>query len=60
MRLRQQGFTSMEICVVLIVVIAALMTMWRPLVGAISGRWKQTGDTFGSGLQYEPNRTVIQ
>lgn len=54
------GWTTLELCVLWIAAMTALVAMWRPLVGAIGGRWKQAGDSFSSGLQYEPNRTTIQ
>lgn len=55
-----RGMTTLEFCVLMTVVIAAVAAMWRPIVGAIEGRWKQAGDGLGNGLQYEPNRTTIQ
>lgn len=52
-----RGFTTVELCILLIVTILAFAAIRRPLVSAIAGRWKQTADIFGHGLQYEPGVT---
>jgi hypothetical protein len=48
------GQSTLELCLGLAVILLALMGMFFVLRGAIGGRWKSVGDTFGHGMQYAP------
>jgi hypothetical protein len=41
------------------VTVAALLSMAVYVKRSLSGRWRQTGDVFGYGRQYEPGMTTI-
>jgi Flp pilus assembly pilin Flp len=55
----RRGSFSVEYAVFLVVVIAALIGMSIYVKRALMGRWRQVGDTFGAGQQFEPGKTVI-
>lgn len=42
------------------VLIAALIGLSVYVMRALCGRWRQVGDTFGHGRQFEPGATTIQ
>lgn len=48
-----------EYAVLLSIIIAALITISAYLRRAVSSKWRQVGDTFGFGRQYEPSVTRI-
>ena len=51
---RKHGWLAIEHAVVVAVVIAAVLGMSIYVKRALSGRWRDAGDTFGHGRQYEP------
>ena len=51
---------SIEYAVLIAIVVAALLGMSVYTKRALMGRWREAGDTFGSGRQYEPGVTVTQ
>ena len=55
---RGRGSLSLEYVVLLVVGVAALLSMAIYLKRSLAGRWRQVGDTFGYGRQYEPGKTV--
>ena len=57
--MRNRGSFILEYSVLIAIVIAALVCMQVYVKRAICGRWRQVGDVFGSGRQYEPNVTQI-
>jgi len=56
-RHRAQGQSSLEFCIGFAVILLAIVGMFFVIQGAVGGRWKQAGDTFGQGMQYEPGVT---
>lgn len=58
-RAARQGQSTLEMCLALAVIIAALVGMFVILRGAIAGRWRGAADTFGHGLQYEAGVTTV-
>jgi len=56
---KNKGSLSIEYALLIAVVIAALVGMSVYFIKALSGRWRQAADTFGSGRQYEPGKTEI-
>ena len=57
MKIYQKGNLILEYSILIAIVIAALVSMQVYVKRALCGRWRQTGDVFGSGRQYEPNLT---
>lgn len=55
----RKGMTTLEYSVLVVVLLASLLAMQVVLRRAISAKWKQTADGFGSGRQYEPGSTTI-
>ena len=55
---RRQGNIAIEYAVLAVVVIAALLGMSVFWMRALSGNWRQVGDSFGQGRQYEPGATT--
>jgi Flp pilus assembly pilin Flp len=55
---RQGGQIMFEHMVLFILVVAALVTMGVYIKRGLSGKWREVGDSFGHGKQYEPGRTT--
>ena len=53
----KRAFSTLEYAVLTVVVIAALITMSIYIKRAVSGRFKDTADSFGFGRQYDPDHT---
>ena len=53
----RKGFLAMEQAVLVVVVVAALVGMSFYIKRALSGKWRDVGDSFGFGRQYEPGVT---
>ena len=51
--------SAVEYAVLIAIVVAALVGMSVYAMRALSGKWRQAGDTFGYGRQYEPTKTVV-
>jgi len=43
----------------IVLIILVLLAMSGYFTRAFNGRWKQSADSFGYGLQYEPGQTVV-
>ena len=50
----------LEYTALIAVVIAALLSMLIYMRRSVSGRYKEIGDTFGHGRQFEPGVTTDQ
>ena len=55
-----RGSVTIEHAVLIAVLVAAGVGMSVYFKRALCGRWRQVGDTFGYGKQYEPGTTVIK
>lgn len=55
---KKQAQAVLEYVVLLLFVIGAILVFQKYVARSISGRWKAVGDTFGSGRQFDPNRTA--
>lgn len=55
-----RGQAAVEYAVLVAIVVAALISMAVYTKRALSGKWRDVGDRFGYGRQYEPGVTVIQ
>ena len=61
-RLKEQkikGSLFIEYVCLIAIVVGAVLAMSAYFKSAICGRWKQSADSFGYGLQYEPGKTQI-
>ena len=56
----QRGVFGVEYVVLIVVVVATLLGMAVYTMRALCGRWRDVGDAFGHGRQFEPGVTVIQ
>ena len=54
---RESAFSTIEYALLIAVAVAALITMSVYIKRAVSGRFKDTADSFGFGRQYEPDHT---
>ena len=54
---KKKAQAILEYIVLLLFVIGAILVFQKYVARAISGRWKAVGDSFGSGRQFDPNRT---
>lgn len=54
----KKAFSTLEYAVLIAVTVAALITMSVYIKRAVSGRFKDTADSFGFGRQYDPKTTV--
>lgn len=57
--IRKKGVFAMEYAVLVVVAVAALIVMAPYLKRALGGKWRQGGDSFGYGRQYEPGCTTV-
>lgn len=57
-RVKQSGRAVIEYALLITIILAALFWMKGPIVRAFYGRWKNAGDSFAFGRQYDPKRTV--
>lgn len=53
----KRGALAIEYAVLIAIVVAALIGMSAYIKRALSGKWRQAGDAFGYGRQYEPKIT---
>jgi len=56
---RMRGQNAMESALVIVLVGAAAVGMSLYVKRALAGKWRQVGDVFGQGRQYEPGRTSV-
>lgn len=49
-----KGLSVVEYSMLVVIVVTALIGIQIFLKRAVSGNWKQAGDVFGYGRQYEP------
>lgn len=57
--MKKKGSLTIEYAVLIAIVAAALLGMAVYLKRSLCGKWREVGDTFGHGRQYEPNATVV-
>ncbi len=57
MRTRGQSVFEYAVCVA--VIAAMLLGMAVYVKRGLCGRWRQVGDVFGYGRQFEPDKTVV-
>ena len=57
---RARGNLSIEYAALMAIVVAMLVAMSVYSMRALCGRWRQVGDTFGYGRQYEAGTTVVR
>ena len=55
---RRSGQGIIEYVTLVVFIIGALLVVQKYLSRGISGRWKASGDSFGSGRQFDPNKTT--
>ena len=53
----QRGQSTLEYVILIVIVIAALLTMQMYMKRGVQGRWKSAADELGD--QYDPNSTKI-
>ena len=54
----KMGMTTLEYSVVVLAMVIALLAVQVSLRRAISYKWREAADSFGSGRQYEPGVTT--
>jgi Flp pilus assembly pilin Flp len=55
----KKGFLAIEYAVLIAIIVAALIAMQGYIRKAISGRWRESADSIGFGMQYEPRVTRV-
>jgi Flp pilus assembly pilin Flp len=55
----KKGSTLLEYSVLFVALMLGLLAIHFSLRRAIAGRWRQAGDSFGDGRQYDPAATVV-
>jgi Flp pilus assembly pilin Flp len=55
----KNGFLSLEYVLLIVILVAALIAISGYLINALSGRWRESTDSFGSGRQYGDNATTL-
>lgn len=56
-RKRKKGQSVIEYLVVIIFLLSTFLVFQKYIVRAISGRWKNVGDSWGYGRVYDPEKT---
>ncbi len=56
--MKNKAYAFVEYAFLISLVITGIMAMSVYFRRAISGKWKDSADSFGYGLQYEPGVTV--
>lgn len=56
---QSRGFLAIEYSMLIAIVAACLVIMAVYLKRGIMGKWRQSGDTFGQGRQFDPKTTTI-
>ena len=56
----KKGTTSLEYSVIIAVVVAALIGIQIYVKRAVCARWKESGDVFGFGRQYDTGTTITK
>ncbi len=54
----KMGMTTLEYSVLVLAVVLALLAVQVSLRRAVSSKWREAADSFGSGRQYEPGVTT--
>lgn len=54
----QRAASIVEYAVLFVMFLTAIMLMQKQIARAIFGRWKDLGDSFGYGQQYDPKKTI--
>lgn len=50
----KKGFLTIEYAILIAITVAALIGVSVYLKRSLCGKWRDVGDTFGYGRQYEP------
>ena len=53
-----RAVSVIEYTLLVTMLLLTFIVMQKYVVRAISGRWKQVGDSFGFGRQYDPKKTL--
>lgn len=56
----RKGFLSIEYMFLIAIIVAALIGMSIYTKRSFCGKWRQVGDSFGFGRQYEPKVTEVK
>ena len=57
-RKNNRAASIIEYVILIIMFLAAMLLMQKRIVRTFFDRWKQAGDTFSYGEQYDPNNTI--
>lgn len=53
-----RAVSTIEYAVLCVLIITGLIVMRRPILRVMMGRWKMVGDSFGTGQQLDPTKTL--
>ncbi len=54
----KEGSSTIEYIILIVMFLTAILVMQKQVARGFFGRWKNLGDTFGHGEQYDPNATL--
>ena len=54
----RRATSTLEYALLLVVIMMAFFISQKYIVRGFAGRWKDVGDTFGFGRQYDPKNTT--
>ena len=55
---KKKGASTLEYSMMIIAIIACMLVMQKYIFRSMGGRWKNIGDTFGFGRQYDAAKTT--
>ncbi len=55
---KHKAQSTVEYMAVVVILLLAFLLLQKYIVRGFVGRWKSSGDTFGYGRVYDPNKTV--
>ena len=54
----KRGTSAIEYVVMIIIIIGAMLLIQKYLLRGIAGKWRDVGDTWGYGRQFDPKKTT--
>ena len=55
---KKSAVSTLEYTFLIVIIIMAILATQKYIVRGFAGRWKQLGDSFGMGKQYDPQKTL--
>lgn len=54
----RKAISTVEYTFLILIVLGVLFAMWPYIKGAMTGKWKSSGESFGYGRRFDPTRST--